>query len=44
METKSLEELEKLEKQINAKLASDEAIDTDYWEHTLKTLLLRRTR
>lgn len=44
METKTLEELEKLEKQINTKLSSDEAIDTDYWEHTLKTLLTYKAR
>ncbi|CZT22226.1 related to cactin [Ramularia collo-cygni] len=36
---KSLEELEKLEKQIKAKLSSNEPIDTDYWEHLLKSLL-----
>lgn len=36
---KSLEDLEKLEKQIKAKLASNEPIDTDYWEHLLTSLL-----
>jgi hypothetical protein len=44
MESKSLDELEKLEKQINTKLSSNEAIDTDYWEHTLKTLLTYKAR
>lgn len=37
---KSYEELEKLEKQIRQKLASTEPIDTDYWEHLLRTLLV----
>ncbi|CAK3748539.1 related to cactin [Lecanosticta acicola] len=41
---KSLEELEKLEKQIRAKLSSDEPIDTDYWEHLLKSLLTYTAR
>jgi hypothetical protein len=37
---KSYEELEKLENQIRQKLASTEPIDTDYWEHLLRTLLV----
>ncbi|KAF2168592.1 hypothetical protein M409DRAFT_65502 [Zasmidium cellare ATCC 36951] len=41
---KSLEELEKLEKQIRSKLASNEPIDTDYWEHLLKSLLSYKAR
>ncbi|KAK4543347.1 hypothetical protein LTR36_005706 [Oleoguttula mirabilis] len=41
---KSLEELEKLEKQIKAKLASNEPIDTDYWEHLLRSLLTYKAR
>ncbi|KAF7191108.1 hypothetical protein HII31_07623 [Pseudocercospora fuligena] len=41
---KSLEELEKLEKQIRAKLASNEPIDTDYWDHLLKSLLTYKAR
>lgn len=41
---KSLEELEKLEKQIRTKLASGEPIDTDYWEHLLKSLLTYKAR
>ena len=36
---KSLLELEKLEKQIQTKLSSNEPIDTDYWEHLLNSLL-----
>jgi hypothetical protein len=44
MESKTLDELEKLEKQINTKLSSNEAIDTDYWEHTLSTLLTYKAR
>ncbi|KAK5122895.1 hypothetical protein LTR85_003460 [Meristemomyces frigidus] len=41
---KSLEELEKLEKQIKSKLASNEPIDTDYWEHLLRSLLTYKAR
>ena len=41
---KSLAELEKLEKQINAKLNSREPIDTDYWEHLLRSLLTYKAR
>lgn len=41
---KSLEELEKLEKQIRAKLASNEPIDTDYWDHLLRSLLTYKAR
>jgi hypothetical protein len=42
--TKSYEELEKLERQIRGKLESDEDIDVDYWEHLLKTLLLWKAK
>ena len=42
--SKNIDELEKLEKQINAKLASNEPIDTDYWEHLLKSLLTYKAR
>jgi hypothetical protein len=42
--TKSYEELEKLERQIRGKLDSDEDIDVDYWEHLLKTLLLWKAK
>ncbi|KAI2626095.1 mid region of cactin-domain-containing protein [Hypomontagnella submonticulosa] len=35
---KNLEQLEKLEVQIQAKLRSDEVVDTDYWEQLLKSL------
>lgn len=41
---KSYEELEKLEKQIRKKLASNEPVDTDYWEHLLRTLLVYKAR
>ncbi|KAK4504500.1 hypothetical protein PRZ48_005416 [Zasmidium cellare] len=41
---KTLEELEKLEKQIRLKLSSNEPIDTDYWEHLLKSLLTYKAR
>ena len=41
---KNLEELEKLERQIRAKLSSNEPIDTDYWEHLLKSLLTYKAR
>ncbi|KAI8624783.1 mid region of cactin-domain-containing protein [Xylariaceae sp. FL1651] len=35
---KNLEQLEKLDGQIQAKLQSDEVMDTDYWEQLLKSL------
>ncbi|PPJ53963.1 hypothetical protein CBER1_05838 [Cercospora berteroae] len=41
---KTLEELEKLEKQIRTKLSSNEPIDTDYWEHLLTSLLTYKAR
>ncbi|KAK4554165.1 hypothetical protein LTR86_008692 [Recurvomyces mirabilis] len=41
---KDLAGLEKLEKQVKTKLASDEPIDTDYWEHLLKTLLTYKAK
>ncbi|KAK3705896.1 hypothetical protein LTR37_013049 [Vermiconidia calcicola] len=41
---KSFEELEKLEKQIRTKLSSNEPIDTDYWEHLLKSLLTYKAK
>lgn len=41
---KSYEQLEALEKQIKAKLESDEDIDTDYWEHLLESLLVWKAR
>ena len=41
---KNLEELEKLEKQIRTKLSSNEPVDTDYWEHLLKSLLTYKAR
>ncbi len=41
---KTYEQLEALEKQINAKLRSDEPIDTDYWEALLKSLLIWKAK
>ncbi|KAK8100221.1 hypothetical protein PG999_010595 [Apiospora kogelbergensis] len=41
---KTFEQLEKLEGQIKAKLQSDEAIDTDYWEQLLKNLLIYKAK
>ena len=41
---KSLEQLEALEKQIQAKLRSNEPIDTDYWEQLLKSLGVWKAR
>lgn len=41
---KSLEELDKLEKQINTKLSSNEPIDTDYWQHLRTSLLTYKAR
>ncbi|KAI1075009.1 mid region of cactin-domain-containing protein [Whalleya microplaca] len=41
---KTLEQLEKLEGQIQAKLRSDEVMDTDYWEQLLKSLLIFKAK
>ncbi|KAI0425169.1 mid region of cactin-domain-containing protein [Xylaria sp. FL1042] len=41
---KSLEQLEKLEGQIQAKLRSDEVMDTDYWEQLLKSLQVYKAK
>ncbi|KAI1420182.1 mid region of cactin-domain-containing protein [Xylaria sp. FL1777] len=41
---KSLEQLEKLEGQIQAKLRSDEVMDTDYWEQLLKNLQVYKAK
>ncbi|KAJ9132098.1 Cactin [Pleurostoma richardsiae] len=41
---KSLAQLEALEKQIRAKLQSNEPIDTDYWEQLLKSLLVWKAK
>lgn len=41
---KTYEQLEALEKQIKAKLRSDEQIDTDYWEQLLKNLLVFKAK
>lgn len=41
---KTLTQLEALEKQIKAKLRSDEQIDTDYWEQLLNSLLIFKAK
>ncbi|KAK4184933.1 mid region of cactin-domain-containing protein [Podospora australis] len=41
---KTLEQLEALEKQIRAKLQSNEPIDTDYWEQLLKSLMVYKAK
>ena len=41
---KTYEELEVLEGQISRKLDSNEPIDTDYWSHLLKNLLVWKAR
>ncbi|KAL8401330.1 hypothetical protein RB596_008222 [Gaeumannomyces avenae] len=41
---KSYEQLEALEKQIRAKLDSNEQIDPDYWENLLKSLLVYKAK
>lgn len=41
---KTFEQLEGLEKQIKAKLQSDEQIDTDYWQGLLKNLLVYKAK
>ncbi|KAI0474107.1 mid region of cactin-domain-containing protein [Xylariaceae sp. FL0804] len=41
---KSLEQLEKLEDQIRAKLRSNDVMDTDYWEQLLKSLLVYKAK
>ncbi|KAF7553757.1 hypothetical protein G7Z17_g3411 [Cylindrodendrum hubeiense] len=41
---KTHEQLEGLEKQIKAKLQSNEDIDTDYWEQLLRSLLVWKAR
>lgn len=44
LEPKTYDQLEALEKQIRAKLRSDEPIDTDYWEELLKSLLVWKAK
>ncbi|KAK2599926.1 hypothetical protein QQS21_005310 [Conoideocrella luteorostrata] len=41
---KTYDQLEALEKQIKAKLRSDEDIDTDYWEQLLRHLLVWKSK
>lgn len=42
--SKTLPELDDLEKQIRAKLRSDEPIDTEYWENLLQSLISWKAR
>lgn len=44
LKPKSFDQLEALEKQIKAKLRSDEDIDTDYWEQLLRHLLVWKSK
>lgn len=41
---KSLADLEKLERQVKAKLESNEPIDVDYWEHLERSILTYKAR
>jgi hypothetical protein len=41
---KSYDHLVTLQKQIQAKLASGEPVDTDYWEGLLKKLLVEKAK
>ncbi|KAI1174026.1 cactus-binding C-terminus of cactin protein-domain-containing protein [Nemania sp. FL0916] len=41
---KTLDQLQKLEVQIQAKLHSDEVVDTDYWEQLLKSLQVYKAK
>lgn len=41
---KTFEQLEALERQIKAKLRSNEPIDTDYWEQLLRSLLVWKAK
>jgi hypothetical protein len=42
--SKTYEQLEALESQIQAKLASDEAIDVDYWQQLLRSLKIWKAK
>ncbi|PHH89678.1 hypothetical protein CDD83_5508 [Cordyceps sp. RAO-2017] len=44
LKPKTYDQLEALEKQIEAKLRSNEDIDTDYWEQLLRNLLVWKSR
>ncbi|KAF3914024.1 hypothetical protein ABW21_db0209753 [Orbilia brochopaga] len=44
LSSKSLDELETLEKQITRKLRSNEPIDVDYWEQLLRSLLVWKAK
>ena len=41
---KSLEQLSQLQRQIQAKLASNEPIDVEYWEGLLKNLIVWKAK
>jgi hypothetical protein len=44
LEPKTYEQLEVLEKQIRAKLDSNQPIDVDYWEHLLRSLMVWKAK
>ena len=44
LQGKSYEHLAQLQRQIQAKLASGEPVDTDYWEGLLKKLLVFKAK
>src|SRR5579859_920615 len=44
LESKTLEQLEKLEDQIQTKLRGDEPVDVDYWEQLLRSLKIWKAK
>src|SRR5438270_13261032 len=44
LESKSLEQLEKLEDQIQTKLRGDERVDVDYWEQHIRSLKIWKAK
>ena len=44
LHSKSYDELQKLEAQIERKLASRDPIDTDYWQQLLESLIVRKAK
>src|SRR5579859_5390335 len=44
LEPKTLEQLEKLEQQIQTKLRGDEPVDVDYWEQLLRSLKIWKAK
>ena len=44
LDGKSLEQLSQLQRQIQAKLASNEPIDVEYWEGLLKNLIVWKAK